>query len=163
MPAAAAFDRILVARVPRAGVRWSQVHFNRAVIAEYFRITDLVTQRVYLAHVDHDGNRGEEEVRPCVYAKSNKNPKIEIAAAKTFKYPTTERPIVVFRERQVRCFDYMLLMPGQSGHAAMSRLLETLPSIGGGFQRAITDIATLASAWLACPLLTVTTEVEKEI
>lgn len=157
------FDRIQIAQVPGAGGRWSQVHFNANVIENYFRITDLRTQRVYLTQVHTDGTLGEEEVRPCVYSETNKNYKIEIAAAKGLGYPTTGRPMLVFRERKVRCFDYMLLMPGQAGHAAIFALSESLPSVGKGLRRAITDMATLGHSWPSCPLLSTATEVENEL
>lgn len=160
----AVFDRVLIAQVPGAGGRWSQVHFNADIIKQYFRITDLGTQRVYLTRVGEDGQRGEEEVRPCIFAASNKNHKIEIAAAKHLDYPTGEqRPILVFRERQVRCFDYMLLMPSQGGYTPMLQLSETLPTIGRGFRRAITNLPTLEGAWPECPLLTMATEEEKDL
>lgn len=157
-PPAVAFDRILIAEVPAAGGRWSQVHFNAAIIDQYFRINDRETQRVYLTRIGPDGTRGEEEVRPCVYSQTNKNFKIEIAAAKGLEYPTRGRPMLVFRERQVRSFDYTLLMPGQAGHTEIARLLETLPSIGKGLRRVITDLDRLRNAWPTCPLLTVGAE-----
>jgi HKD family nuclease len=160
---AAVFDRILIAQVPKAGDRWAQVHFNTDVIERYFRISDLKTQRVYLSRMDETGRRGDEEVRPCVYAVSNKNHKIEIAAAKGLDYPTRGHPILIFKERQVRCFDYMLLMPDQAGYGPLLRLTETLPSIGRGFRRVITNLPTLEKAWPECPLLTLSTEEEKDI
>lgn len=148
----AVLNRVLIAQVPAAGGRWSQVHFNGDIIEQYFRVTDLAVQRVYLTRIDAGGVRGEEEVRPVVYSASNKNHKIEIAAAKGFDYPTDGPPLLVFLERQVRCFDYMLLMPGAPGYAEVTELSQSLPTIGRGMRRAITDTATLARAWEASPL-----------
>lgn len=151
---AAVLDRILVAEVPDAGGRWSQSHLNAAVIEEYFRVTNLASQRVYLTHVDAGGVRGEEKVRQVVYSTANKNYKVEISAAKGKDYPTAGHPLLIFRERQVRCFDYMLLMPSDPGYAQISALSQALPRLGRGFRRSITDLATLARAWPNCPLLT---------
>ena len=151
---AAVLDRILVAEVPGAGGRWSQSHLNAAVIQEYFRVTDLTTQRAYLTHVDAGGVRGEEKVRPIVFSTTNKNYKVEISAAKGKDYPTAGHPMLIFRERQVRCFDYMLLMPGDAGYAEAVALSQALPGLGKGFRRSITDLPTLARAWPGCPLLT---------
>ena len=39
------FDRILIARVPAAGGRWSQVHFNTDIVRTYFQIAHHQTQR----------------------------------------------------------------------------------------------------------------------
>jgi HKD family nuclease len=146
-------DRILIAQVPRASGRWSQAHFNKDIVEQFFRITDRETQRAYLTRIDAGGVRGEEEVRRCVYSTANKNYKIEIGAAKHRDYPDAGVPVLVFRERQVRVFDYMLLFPGDPGHAETLALSERLPAIGRGHRRVIIDVPTLAAAWPACPLL----------
>lgn len=157
-------DRILISQVPAAGGRWAQVHFNGDVISNYFRVTDRGKQRVYLTHIDAAGLRSEEqEVRPVVYSQTNKNHKIEIAAAKGQAYPTGKPPLLLLRERQVRSFDYMLLMPGDAGYAQLNRLVTTMPSLGKGLKRVITSLAQLAAAWPACPLLVTNTEAEREI
>lgn len=75
-----ATDRVLVAQVPRAGGRWNQVHFNQDIVQEYFRVQPNTDQRVYLTEKRLHNSVGDEEVRPCIYSKSNKNYKIELAA-----------------------------------------------------------------------------------
>lgn len=146
-------DRVLIAQVPSAGGRWSQVHFNAQITERYFCVADVATQRVYLTAIDSTGLRGEEEVRPVVFSQTNRNHKIEIAAAKGLDYPEPP-PLLVFRERQVRCFDYILLMPNRVGYEEILDLSRNLPTIGRGHRRAITDMRTLSQAWPACPLLT---------
>ena len=147
-------NRVLLAQVPRAGGRWAQVHFNAHVIAAYFQLNQLDTQRVYLTRVYPNGTRGDVEVRPCVYsADSNKNHKIEIGAASDVPYPQNGRPLLVLLERQVRTFDYMLLLPGEDGYAPILDLSNQLPSPGKGFPRPVTDLVTLAQAWPDCPIL----------
>lgn len=160
---AAEFDRILIAQVPRAGGRWAQVHLNTEVVRVYFRITDYMTQRAYLTHVAPDGVRAEVEVRPCVYSRTNKNHKIEIGAARGQDYPHDAHPVLIFRERQLRAFDYMLLMPGEAGYGPLVDLTERLPSLGRGFPRVMTDMDTLAASWPDCPLLTSENVDEQEI
>jgi hypothetical protein len=157
------FDRILIALVPGAGGRWSQVHFNAAVVEEYFRITDRTKQRVYLTQVDAAGNRGDVEVRPCIYSETNKNHKIEIRAAKGIPYPANAPPLLIFRERQVRSFDYMLLMPNQTGYTEMVQLAQGLPSVGRGLRRVVTTLRDLAAAWPECPLLSSDPDEEREV
>ena len=145
-------DRILIAQVPKAGGRWSQVHFNADVVREYFRLVDFATQRVYLSQVGSDGVRSDAEVRPLVYSSSNKNPKVEFGAASGRGYPASP-PVLVLRERQLRVFDYMLLFPGAEGYSEVVGLTRTLPSVGRGMPRVITNMNTLEGAWAACPLL----------
>ncbi len=161
--AVAGFDRILIAQVPRAGGRWAQVHFNADVVRDYFRITDHKTQRVYLTRVAADGHRAEVEVRPCVYSQTNKNHKIEIGAARGQEYPEDDPPVLVFRERQLRTFDYMLLMPNENGYGPLVDLTRRLPTLGRGSPRVITDMNTLANAWPQCPLLTLLDAEDQDI
>ena len=148
--------RILVAQVPGAGGRWTQVHLNAHVVKTYFRLSRLETERVYLTRVLADATRGELEIRPCVYSEgSNRNYKIEIGAAKGLDYPVVGRPILIFRERQLRVYDYMLIMPGDEGHTRILELSNRLPSPGRGLPRPVTDTSALARAWRDCPLLQV--------
>ena len=147
------FERVLIARVPAAGGRWAQVHFNADVVRDYFRITDHQTQRVYLTQVAANGDRGEVEVRPCVFSEINRNHKIEIRAASGQEYPDGGPPLLVFRERQLRVFDYMLLMPDENGYGSLMELTERLPARGRGFRRAITDMSALADSWPGCPIV----------
>ncbi len=156
------FDRILIAQVPKAGGRWAQVHFNTDVVQQYFRIADYKTQRVYLTHVGADGTRADVEVRPCVYSQFNKNHKVEIGAARGKEYPESP-PVLVFRERQLRVFDYMLLLPGDDGYRVLIELTQSLPSIGRGLPRVMTDMAKLESDWTDCPFLTSEEAEEQEI
>ena len=147
----ARLDRILIAQVPKAGGRWSQVHFNADVIRVYFQVVDSGTQRVYLSQVGSDGNRSETEVRPLVYSQSNKNPKIEFRGASGIEYPASP-PVLILRERQVRVYDYMLLFQGSEGYAEAIDLSIKLPKVGRGMPRVIPDINQLAEAWPECPL-----------
>lgn len=147
-------DRFLVARVPKAGGRWHQIHFNIDVIREFFRVRHDTTQRVYLVECHQDGSFGQQEVRPCVYSEANKNLKIEIASHHGAPYPDAGPPIAVYRELQARSFAYMLLMPGDPGYTEMFELTETLPRVGRGVPRVITDSATVSRVWATSPLVT---------
>ena len=94
------------------------------------------------------------EIRPCVHSHSNKNYKIEIGAAKHLHYPPrNQRPLTLFHERQLRTYDYFLLMPNDNGYGPMLRLSNRPPSLGRGLRRAITDIPKLSRAWPDCPVL----------
>lgn len=150
-----ATDRILIAQIPGAGGRWAQVHMNQEVISTFFRVTDFASQRVYLTLVSPNGDRHDEEVRPVIYSSSNKNMKIEMTGAKGKDYPEDGKPIVVLRERQIRTFDYIVLMPGDPGYANLTALAATLPQVGRGDRRVIPTIEQLSAAWPQCPLLKV--------
>ncbi|MGE0358302.1 MAG: phospholipase D family protein [Burkholderiales bacterium] len=157
------FDRFLVAQIPKAGDRWAQGHFNAEVVKQFFRVSNLETQRVFLTPVDVGGTRGTETVRPVIYSETNKNYKIELRAAKGLEYPEDSPPVAVFRERKVRTFDYMLLMPDCAGYEPMLKLTQTLQKVGRGLPRVITDAAIVEKAWNACPLLAPEPETEKDL
>lgn len=146
-------DRFLIAQVPRAGDRWRQVHFNRDVVEEFFRVQRIAEQRVFLVECRQDGTFAEQEVRPCVYSDINKNHKIEIASHHGEIYPAAGPPIAVFRELQVRSFAYMLLMPGDPGYDEMHALNEELPTVGPGYRRTITNTADIHRHWANSPLI----------
>lgn len=153
--AAPANDRILIARVPGAGGRWHQVHFNEAVVEEFFRIEANTQQRLFLRERQENGVLLPlEPPRPLVLSGTNLNRKIELAARASTAYPQGGfPPIAVFRERGIRQFHYMLLMPGETGYDTLYNLTEVLPSVGRGLPRVMTDIATLEAQWPTCPLL----------
>lgn len=146
--------RFLVARVPKAGNRWQQVHFNVPVIERFFRVRPNTTQRVYLVECRPDGTFADEEVRPCVYSDTNRNLKIEIASHHGEPYPDAGPPIAVYRELHARSFAYMLLMPGDPGYDAMFDLTKTSVSVGPGARRVITDRDHVRRAWPTSPLVT---------
>lgn len=148
-------DRILVAQLPKAGGeygRWSQAHFNKDIIDQFFHTQPDSTQRVYLTARRHDGLILPQEVRRVIYSQSNKNLKIELGARKGEAYPTAGPPIAVFREIQARTFQYMILMPGEAGYRQMFRLTQILPTVGRGLPRVLTDVSTVRTAWPGCPL-----------
>ncbi len=154
-PATSASDRVLIAQVPRAGDRWAQVHFNKEVVEKFFRISDAKVQRVFLTEVENSGRRKDVEARPCVFSTRNRNHRIEIGAANGRKPYPVSPPLVVFKERQLRVFDYLLLVPGKPGYRKLDALARQLPSTGRGHRRVMTSMGRLGEAWPKCPLLKV--------
>lgn len=146
-------DRVLVAEVPKAGNRWHQVHFNKDVIAQFFRAKENSAERVYLTERNATGSLGSQEIRPVVYSDRNKNFKIELGARRDESYPKgASRPIVVLRETQLRTFDYLVLMPGDEGYDDLAKYLSRSNSVGRGARRVITSCGELRTVWPACPL-----------
>ncbi|MDA2925668.1 phospholipase D family protein [Acidobacteria bacterium AH-259-G07] len=145
--------RILVAQIPKAGGRWHQLHLNRVVIDRFFRIQPNSPQRVFLHERMPDGSLNPEQPRPCVFSQTNKNLRIEIAARRGEAYPEQSPPIAVFKELQVRTFEYIVLMPGENGYNEMLNLTRTQPSAGKGLPRAITTESIVQQAWPTCPLI----------
>lgn len=145
-------DRVLIAQVPRAGGRWHQVHFNRDVINQFFRVQPNTNQRVYLIERRADGTLGQQEVRPCVLSQKNLNYKIELGARRDADYPADGVPIAALHETQARSFEYMLIFPHEAGYEELLQLTRELRTVGRGLPRVITDLLTLAQAWPDTPL-----------
>jgi len=135
-------SRILIAQVPAAGGefgRWRQIHYNAAVIEQFFQAQANSHQRIFLKEVRLDGSLGPDEVRPIVYSSSNKNYKIEVSSRLGLGYPTNGRPIIVLREVGVRNFLYMLIMPDDAPYNSLVNFLDGNESVGKGLKRVITD------------------------
>ncbi len=145
-------SRMLVAQIPAAGGRWNQAHFNRDVVDQFFRIQAHTAQRVFLRQRHSDGSLGPEEVRPLVLSGTNLNPKIELGAAARLEYPAGSPPVAVFRELQVRTFEYMLLMPGEPGYDQMLAFTQSHQPLGRGLPRILSDVGQVRHAWPQCPI-----------
>ena len=143
-------ETLLVAQIPRAGNRWSQVHYSAEIIENYFE-----AQRgdpVFLRRFD---NPNVEEAR-VVYSTSNMNYKIELgAASEAGEYPAEGRPVVLFRRESLerRRHRYILLMPGEVGHAEMTTLAEaTFEGPTNQMRRVIVTRNRILAVWPECPL-----------
>ena len=146
-------EPILIARIPKAGGRWRQVHYNRDVIDSFFNIKPNSSQRAFLTEYSLDGTIGDEEIRPLVFSQSNRNLKIEISGRQGEHYPTGNfPPIIVLKKVGVRTFHYTVLMPKDTPYRKIYDYTETIPSIGKGLKRVVVDSNTLSSIWPNCPL-----------
>lgn len=149
-------SRILVAQVPGAGDRWRQVHYNAAVIEQFFRAVPNSHQRIFLKEIRLDGSVGREEPpRKVVYSKKNKNYKIEISSRPEANDPVKgdPKPIIVLREMGVRNFLYMLILPGDDPFDSLQEFLNENESVGKGLKRVITDAEALKEVWPDSPLV----------
>lgn len=146
-------SRVLIAQVPAAGGRWRQIHYNAAVIDQFFHAQANSNQRIFLKEVRLNGTLGPDEVRRVVYSSVNKNYKIEVSSRLDSDYPEDGKPIIVLREVGVRNFLYMLILPEDAPYDALDVFLANNPSVGQGVSRVITDSQNLRNIWNDCPLV----------
>lgn len=146
-------SRILIAQVPAAGGRWRQIHYNAAVIQQFFQAQPDSHQRIFLKEVHLDGTVGNDEVRPVVYSASNKNYKIEVSARLGLLYPNNGTPIIILREVGVRNFLYMLILPQDAPYNELKKFLDENETVGRGLKRVITDSVHLKAIWQNSPLV----------
>jgi hypothetical protein len=149
-------ELVLVAQVPKAGGRWRQVHFNKDVMWDFFRLRKSDKRTVAVERVNTDGSREEQVARQLVLSGVNLNPKIELDfgmdQGKRREYPDEGVPLVVVLELDMRTFRYQTLMPGEDGHAEMLALNQELPSIGRGLPRVKSTLDEVELRWQGCRL-----------
>jgi hypothetical protein len=141
---------VLVAQVPRAGDRWTQVHFNAEVVQRFFRLSDSTT--VELEVVDRSGLYRETLRRPLVWSEINKNAKVEFAFPGVQEYPASGRILLLIAELDVREFRYQYLLPGDEGYDEILDLTEARPQVGRGLPRVIVDLDEVELRWPGCRL-----------
>lgn len=145
-------ELLLVAQIGKGGNRWSQVHYTKDIITNFFKLEggDQVSLREF-------DSPFVEQPRVVYSRGSNKNHKIELrAASKAGKYPADgQRPLVIFRRESAphRRYRYVLLMPGDAGHPEMTALVEA--DYDGPSNQLFRVLATrtrVMNAWPECPL-----------
>lgn len=143
-------ELVLVAQVPGAGDRWHQVHLNAALVEQFFRLGEG-HRAVRMQRVDSLGRVSDPVTRPLVFSQRNKNYKIEFDFGDVTEYPSAP-PLLLVLEVDVRAYRYQLLLPGQGGYEEMSALNVSLPSVGRGLRRVITNLDEVELRWPGCRL-----------
>lgn len=141
----------MVARVPRAGDRWEQVHFNMDVGRLFFRVEEGEQKSVKLERVGPDGQLLGVSTRSLVLGPQ-RNYRIEFDFNPQSSYPDSSRPLLVVVEVRLRRFRYVTLMPKEPGHQQMLRLTHDLKPVGRGLPRVITTLDEVELRWPDCPL-----------
>lgn len=149
----------MVARVPKAGQghpRWTQVHFNRDVAAQFFRIIPGDERLLTLERIGKDGRFADRRSRAMIYSAANKNCKVELdfSPASLEDYDSLRRPFVVMTEIDLRTFRYRTVMPGWAGYEEIAELNAAFPSVGRGEPRVITTLDEVELRWPSVGLRT---------
>lgn len=138
----------LVAEVPGAGGRWSQVHFNIPVTRRFFRLTQGSTRSITLERIGPSGTVTNRMASRLVFSEANRNSKIEFDFHPTPKYPDpATKPIIVVIDAGNATYRYRFLMPSDGGYQPMRDLLAAGPSEGRGVRRRIVTLDEVESYW----------------
>jgi hypothetical protein len=152
-------ELVLVAQVPKAGDRWTQVHFNLVITRDFFSLKDGDKRVIRLERIETDGSGQDPVDRPLVLSGINRNAKIELDfgmnEGKRPSYPADGRPpIVVILELDTRSFRYQTLMPAQQGYESLLKLTQQMPKVGRGLPRVISTLDEGELRWPGCRLRT---------
>lgn len=138
----------LVAEVPGAGGRWSQVHFNIPVTRRFFGLTQGSTRSITLERISASGTVARRMASRLVFSVSNGNSKIEFDFHPLPTYPTGDaKPIIVVIDAGNDTYRYRFLMPGDGGYQPMAALLAAGPSEGKGVRRRIVTLDEVEGYW----------------
>lgn len=150
-PTATSAQEILIAEIG-AGVRWKQANFPFETMNSYFGVNPLSGGTVNLNEIDAAGVISDTIKTPVVHVQS-KNYRIELRSVSGTPYPTSGRPIGVFRRVAVREFNYRVIMPGTLGHANLQTFLDTnYAGAARQLKRVTTTSSVLSSVWPTCPV-----------
>lgn len=114
---------VLLAEIPQSGDRWEQANFDKKSFIEFFGVNLGKEKLIRFFHVQPDGSLVAEQERPAVAVKS-RNYRFELAAAKGIPYPKKGVPIAVFERVSDADFNYVLLLPGETEHKAITDFLD---------------------------------------
>lgn len=149
----ASIDPVLIAEIPQSGNRWKQANFDLNTFRTFFQVRAGAQERVVFYHVDNGGAVHDPESRVSVAVKSQ-NYRFELDAASGLPYPTTGRPIGVFRRIATRTFYYTLVMPGSGDHTTLNALLSRGAVVNAQrMRRIVVPAPDLATVWPECPVL----------
>ena len=151
-PAVTTQTEVLVAEISKSRVGFDQANFHKEVFFGFFGASKTVARTAYFFQVRADATLGHQEVRPAVSVKSD-NHRFELEAAKGVPYPENGKPIGVFVRVASRTFVYVLAMPGDAAHGALTSLLHAaLPDSGRLMRQIVFNAAQVRTVWAASPL-----------
>jgi hypothetical protein len=142
---------VLVAEIPKAGNRWQQGNFTRAVFERFFGVEVGRRSHVPLQHVGPDGALAPVRERPSVQVRSQ-NYRFELAGAPRGPYPDSGPPITVFLKSPDGTFLYRVLMPFDAQYGAADWFLaERWNGPARERRRVITTASELRRVWPEAP------------
>lgn len=142
---------ILVAQIG-SGPRWKQANFPYSIVQNFFGMNPTGNGFVDLLPVAASGSATAAVPTKVVNVQSQ-NYRLELNSVSGLPYPTTGRPIAVFRRIAGGTFRYKVFFPGDPGYSALDAGLAGLYT-GPTHQlkRVIINSAALTAIWSACPV-----------
>lgn len=151
--------KVLIAEVPRSGVRPSQVNFHKNDYYSFFRAEQ--GRLVVFRQVNEDGTMPDyEQSRPAVVAKSV-NFRFELDGMGSRNYPEIGgRPIGIYLRVATRTFFYRILFPATSGYKEVQAILEEHNGKASTKMRTVRmDAEELRTAWPTAPFWKLPTDI----
>jgi hypothetical protein len=134
------------------GPRWKQANFPYLMVQNYFGVNPTGNDFIDLYPVAANGNQSPPVNTKVVHVKSQ-NYRMELGSVAGMPYPSSGRPIGVFRKIGAKKFRYRVFFPGDPGHAALDAgLVKIYAGPARQLKRIAIDWPTLNSIWGSCPV-----------
>lgn len=142
-------DMCLVAEVPGqpGGRRWEQVSFNFDIARQFFSLEPGIDRSITLERISDQGRVEQRTRRRLVSSIVNRNARIEFSFGTVTEYPTGGRVLLIAVESSYLTYRYRTLVPDDSGHEEVVKLLSAGPSIGKGLRRRLVTLDELEQYW----------------
>lgn len=148
---AASLNPFLIAEVPKN--RPGQADFGIDTYQGFFGVTIGKPRDVTFYQVRADGSLAPPEHRHGVAVKSS-NYRFEVEALSGLKHPSNDHFILVFERIGKSEYRYILLKPGEAGHASVQKFLNDNYFVSGNSKRrVVVTRSDVQAAWPENPLL----------
>jgi hypothetical protein len=148
---AASLNPFLIAEVPKN--RPGQADFGIDTYQGFFGVTIGKPREVTFYQVRPDGSLAPPEHRHAVAVKSS-NYRFEVEALSGLQHPINDHFILVFERIGKSEYRYVLLKPGEVGHASVQKFLNDNYFVSGNSKRrVVVTRGDVQAAWADNPLL----------
>ena len=140
---------VLVAEIG-GGKRWKQANFPIAIIQHYFGVNPAAKDHIQLHEVDASG-AVTNVADTLVVNVISQNYRMELSTVAGISYPTSGRPIGIFRRIAPKEFRYRVFMPSDAAHPNLASYLSAkYAGPSHNLKRVIIDYGELQTLWSGC-------------
>ena len=144
-------QEILISEIGK-GDRWKQANFPYIIMQSYFGVNPTGNGFLDLIPIDPSGAASTPVSTKAVNVES-KNYRLELGSVSGLAFPTSGKPIAVFRKVGAGQFRYRVFFPNDPGHGALRTGLDQLyQGPTRQLPRVVIDSATLTNIWSTCPV-----------
>lgn len=142
---------VLVAEIG-GGTRWKQANFPIAIMKNYFGVNPVADDHIQLHEVETSGAVTNVANTLVVNVRSQ-NYRVELSTVAGISYPTSGRPIGIFRRVAPKEFRYRVFMPSDAAHPNLASYLSAkYAGPSRQLKRLIIDHSELQKLWSGCPV-----------
>jgi hypothetical protein len=132
--------------------RLTQVGIRKTDFVDFFGVPAGGSKNITVYRVYSDGRFSDPDRVPTI-STGPRNYRFRTRAMAGVSYPQGGRPIALFERVDADTFKYMMVLPTQPEHVALSANMGPMPPPGHKGRRLRLSSSELEQIWPACPLL----------